>query len=120
MALNLDSEGYSEAQQAASLLAQHLTSSFSLVQNGYRTDTPERCLKARAGGQAVWEVGYAGVRRVSCFISLTKEIDCSTFQRRSEGHLADRLYSNPSCRLSSPYRWSIRQKAVQEGSDAHS
>jgi hypothetical protein len=56
----------------------------------------------------------------SLALSLTKEIDCSTFQRRSEGHLADRLHSNPPCRLSSPYRWSIRQEAVQEGSDAHS
>jgi hypothetical protein len=53
-------------------------------------------------------------------LSLTKEVDCYIFQRRSEGHLTDRLHSNPPCCLSSPYRWSIRQKAVQEGSNAHS
>jgi small subunit ribosomal protein S5e len=50
----------------------------------------------------------------------TEEINCSTFQRRGEGHLTDGLHPNTPCRLSSPYRWPIRQEAVQEGSNANS
>lgn len=60
------------------------------------------------------------VQSLLLYVSLTKVTDCSTFQRRGEGYLADRLHSNPTCRLSSSYRWSIRQETVQESSDAYS
>jgi hypothetical protein len=50
----------------------------------------------------------------------TRRLTIPLFQRRGEGYLADGLHPNTPCCLSSPYRWSIRQEAVQEGSDAHS
>jgi small subunit ribosomal protein S5e len=40
-------------------------------------------------------------------------------QRRSQGHLANRLYPSSPCRLPATHRRPLRQEAVQEGSDAY-
>ena len=54
----------------------------SPVYNGHSTYSPEGSLKARAGGQAVREVGYPGVRPSSYPLSnLTQGIERSTLQR---------------------------------------
>ena len=56
--------------------------------------------------------------RVSFLVCL--EVSCVFgHQRRGQGHLPHRLHPNPPCRLPPPYRWPLREEAVQEGADAH-
>jgi hypothetical protein len=40
-------------------------------------------------------------------------------QCRSEGHFAAGLHPSSPCRLLASHRWTLRQKAIQKGSDAY-
>jgi hypothetical protein len=59
------------------------------------------------------------LRSEFCHWIWESSVDVMNVQCRGEGYLPHGLHSSPPCRLSPSHGWSLRQKAVQEGADAH-